>query len=356
MEASNVLVSVIVIGFNGRPYLPRTLEALANQTLCRREHVEIILVDNASTDGTIKLVRDQFPDVLPIGLSENIGYYRAFERAAENARGRFVVVMPQDMLAHEECLAELVRPALADPRVGVVVPSIINPGSEVYEQLRLSGHVEGYGKFYISSLGQVRYSTGRDGRCSLTLATIGPLLFNRKLREECGFYFDPGWSHYAGDWEAGLRAALLGYLPVWNPESVVYHLGEEDKRQLDVGVLARYATGARDQFLVYYKLTGRREFLLTLPLLCAGLPAKALELRTTRALRAGLAIASVCALPFVLVAAFLKRGSVESSRQAMERSRRAPPGWLLRSLLAPPRMVRWEDESAARSGSAGAQD
>jgi GT2 family glycosyltransferase len=349
MEASDVLVSVIVIGYNGRPYLPRTLEALQGQTLCRRENVEIILVDNASVDGTVELARERYPDVRTIGLTENIGYYRAFERAAADARGRFVVVMPQDMLAHEEWLDELVGPALANPRVGVVVSSIINPGCRAYDQMQTSGRIDAYGKFFISSFGQVRYATGQDGRCELTLATIGPILFSRKLKEESGFYFDAGWSHYAGDWEAGLRAALLGYLPVWNPRSVVYHLGEEDKRQLDLGVLTRYGAGARDQLLVYYKLMSCGEFLVALPLLCAGLPAKAFELRTSVALRAALAVASVCVLPIVLVAAVLQRGSVEASRQAMEQRRRAPRGWLLRSLLFSPRMVHWEDGRSVSS-------
>ncbi len=101
--------------WNGRALLTETLESLERQTV---EH-DVIVVDNASTDGTAELLAERFPHVRLLQLQENAGFGSAVNRAVEHVETPAVVLVNNDAVCEPEFVERLLEP-FADERVGMV--------------------------------------------------------------------------------------------------------------------------------------------------------------------------------------------------------------------------------------------
>ena len=109
-----VQATVVIPTLNGAALLTETLEALAAQTV---EHA-VVVVDNASTDGTAELLAERFPRVRVVRLDENAGFGRAVNRGVELADTEVVVLVNNDVVCEPEFLERLLAP-LADERVSM---------------------------------------------------------------------------------------------------------------------------------------------------------------------------------------------------------------------------------------------
>lgn len=118
-------VSVITVAYECRELLRAMLAsldgALGGLT------AEVIVVDNASSDGVVEMLRAEWPSVRVIEMGENAGFARANNRGIEGARGRYVMLLNPDTVAHEGALARLADFLDADPRAGVAAPRLLYP-------------------------------------------------------------------------------------------------------------------------------------------------------------------------------------------------------------------------------------
>lgn len=115
-------VSVIIVSWNAREYLQGCLQSI-RQTggeLVR----EILVVDNASTDGSSEMVKAEFPDVTLIQSEENLGFARANNLAIARAQGTMLALVNSDVIVHEGCFQELASYLDAHSQVGVVGPKV----------------------------------------------------------------------------------------------------------------------------------------------------------------------------------------------------------------------------------------
>src|SRR5882672_3520523 len=99
-------VSIVIATWNGRQHLEECLSAVAAQ---RDVEAETILVDNASTDDTVELVRSRFPWVRIVRLSENRGFAGGNNAGVREARGRYVALLNNDTVADPGWLHALLR-------------------------------------------------------------------------------------------------------------------------------------------------------------------------------------------------------------------------------------------------------
>jgi len=116
----NPLVSIVTLTHNRKELLSDLLFALHSQTY---NPVEIIVVDNASTDGTAAFVRDQFPKVTLLRMPENFGMV-AYNIGMANANGEYILVMDDDGLPGEEWVSDVVARFQANDKLGVVACAI----------------------------------------------------------------------------------------------------------------------------------------------------------------------------------------------------------------------------------------
>jgi len=98
--------------------------------------MEIIVVDNASTDGSVEIVRVEFPGVRLIANADNRGFPAANNQGIAVARGRYVLLLNPDTEVVGDALATMVAFADANPDVGIVGPQLLNPDGSVQSSRR----------------------------------------------------------------------------------------------------------------------------------------------------------------------------------------------------------------------------
>ena len=122
--AERETVSAIVVAWNSADLIDRCLTALEAQAGPSRA-LEIIVVDNASTDGTADLVRKRWPGVRLIANDENLGYTRANNQAIRASTGELLFLVNADAFPAAGSLDALAAQLAADPRAAIVAPRLV---------------------------------------------------------------------------------------------------------------------------------------------------------------------------------------------------------------------------------------
>ena len=127
------LVSVVIVNYNGRQFLPECLNALANQTF-PRECFEVIVSDNGSTDGSLELLETEYSWVKVLKNGRNLGFASGNNVAFQAAQGEYLIALNNDTAPLPDWIEKLVQAAEKNPRAGM-----INGHSRLfYDQIRLT--------------------------------------------------------------------------------------------------------------------------------------------------------------------------------------------------------------------------
>jgi len=127
-------LSVVILSWNVRNLLRQCLDSVLNHP--RPTATEIIVVDNASSDGSAEMVRAEFPQVKLIVNTINRGYTGGNNDGIATATGRYVLILNPDTRVVGDALSTLVEYADAHPDVGVVGPQLVNPDGSVQSSRR----------------------------------------------------------------------------------------------------------------------------------------------------------------------------------------------------------------------------
>lgn len=122
-------LSVVIVSYNVREYLADCLRSLPAG--CHGLSTEVLVVDNASRDGSADLVAHDFPETRLLVNDKNLGFSRAVNRAIESARGRYVLLLNPDTVVPPGQLARLVAIADRWPEVALVAPQLRDPVTSV---------------------------------------------------------------------------------------------------------------------------------------------------------------------------------------------------------------------------------
>ncbi|OHB66566.1 MAG: hypothetical protein A2Y77_14515 [Planctomycetes bacterium RBG_13_62_9] len=125
--------SVIIVSWNARDYLLNCLRSLANPV---GHTQEVLVVDNASTDGSGEAVAEQFPQVRLIRNRENVGFARANNIGIKEAKGRYLALINSDVIVLDRCLPRLLAFMDANPEAGICGPRILNPDRTLQARCR----------------------------------------------------------------------------------------------------------------------------------------------------------------------------------------------------------------------------
>jgi len=213
-------VTVVIVNWNGEQFLERCLSALIVQTVMP---IEIILVDNASSDNSLEIVR-RFPLVRLIALDRNTGFAQgnnlAVKAASEDTE--LIALLNPDAFVDPHWLEALLAAAELNPGFDVFGSQLVNAG----EQSLLDGAGDAY---HISGLvwrighgSPIPDSAENGGEIFSPCAAAA--LYRRKAWQEVGG-FDEDYFCYVEDVDLGFRLRLLGYRCLYVPQSVVLHVG-----------------------------------------------------------------------------------------------------------------------------------
>ncbi|OGD20672.1 MAG: hypothetical protein A2W03_02825 [Candidatus Aminicenantes bacterium RBG_16_63_16] len=209
--------SVIVITRNGEEHIRGCLESLAAQT---RAPLEVLVVDNASTDRTAEIIRDSFPGVRVLSMKKNIYFPGAVNRGLAEARGRFLMVLNDDTELEGDCLRRLCLRMEREPRAGAIAPLM------KFYHLRgfingLGNHVRGRGWGSDNFIGCV--DVGQfAGLAEVASACFGAVMLRREAVRDVGG-LDPAYVAYYEDIDWSIRCRLRGWTVVPEAGAVVYH-------------------------------------------------------------------------------------------------------------------------------------
>jgi len=118
-------VSVIIVAWNVRQLLHDCLKSVYEKT--RDIDFEVIYVDNASQDGSVQMVKEQFAEVRIIENDKNEGFIKANNQGIEIAQGRYVLLLNSDTILLDNAVAKTVRFADANPDAAVFGCKVLNP-------------------------------------------------------------------------------------------------------------------------------------------------------------------------------------------------------------------------------------
>ncbi|MCL5986663.1 MAG: glycosyltransferase [Actinobacteria bacterium] len=216
-------VSVIIPNFNGRDYLDECLKSIFSARY-PHEKLEVIVVDNASTDGSIDFVKKEFPDVKIIANDKNMGFAPAINIGAGSSKGECLVIMNNDLRVHEDWLIELVAAISSGGEVGCAGSLVLNRDGD---KIDFAGGVVNFeGKGF-----QIGYDEKVDDYLSKLSNSPYPrylfvngssFIVRSSLFDEVGG-MDEDFFAYYDDIDFGWRIWLAGYCVVLAPKSVVYH-------------------------------------------------------------------------------------------------------------------------------------
>ncbi len=214
-----MFASVIIPTYNGERLLIPCLEALRAQEY-PRERWEIIVVDDASRDGTRARLASDYPGVRVVALPTNRGLAAACNAGAAAARGEALVMLNNDTEVEPGWLAALLEPLAADPTVGAVAAKMLL--FDRRDVLHSAGDL--YGRDGIPrnrgvwerDVGQYDASVRVFGGCG------GAVAYRRTAWEEAGG-FDEQLFMYLEDVDLAWRLRLLGWEARFAPQARVYH-------------------------------------------------------------------------------------------------------------------------------------
>ena len=216
----NNLVSVIIVNWNGKRFLERCLTALMDQTV--KPH-EIILVDNASSDGSAEIAR-QFPMVRLIQLDQNTGFARGNNLAlkAASAESKWIALINPDAFAEPLWLEALLVAIESNPGFEVFGSKLVNTD----DPMMLDGAGDAYhvsGLVWRTGHGSP-VPTSAESEREVFSPCAAAALYRRSALHELGG-FDEDYFCYLEDVDLGFRLRLAGYRCLYVPLSVAHHVG-----------------------------------------------------------------------------------------------------------------------------------
>ncbi len=210
-------VSILIANCNGRHHLESCLPSLEALTY-PRERVEVILVDNGSADDSIEWTGRHFPAVRVVSFPRNLGFAPAYNRAAAQAQGEFLVFLNNDTRVDPGWLSALVGAAERERAASVGSLILGWDGAAV----DFAGGVTSLVGHAWSDHERQKADGLKDLNRELLFACAGSMLIRRSAWDEVGG-FDADYFAYFEDVDLGWRLSLLGHRIVLAPDAVTYH-------------------------------------------------------------------------------------------------------------------------------------
>ena len=213
----SLLLSIIIPNWNGARHLPTCLNSLHCQTY---PHLEVIVVDNASTDESVALVRRDYPEVVLVQLDENLGLTGGINRGIRVARGELIAPLNNDTEAAPGWAAALVTALREHPDAGMAASKMLL--FDRRDVLHSAGDAYGVDGIPVNRGVWQRDEGQFDGDEYVWGGCGGAVAYRRAMLDDIGL-FDEDLFMYCEDVDLNWRAQLAGYRCVFAPGAVVYH-------------------------------------------------------------------------------------------------------------------------------------
>ena len=222
------LVSVTVVTYNSGRFIRRCLESVLEQA---HQPLEVIVIDNASTDGTCDILERFERSCRIVYNEENIGFAGAQNQAIALARGDWVLTLNPDVLLLSNFVTHLMATARLDPRAGTICGKLLLADASF--DIEASQKLDSTGMYFTPMLrhkdrGCMETNNGHYRHYEYVFgATAAAACYRREMIEDIsveGEFFDSAFFAYREDADIAWRAQLLGWKCIFDPSAAAYHV------------------------------------------------------------------------------------------------------------------------------------
>ncbi len=237
-------VALVIPNWNGKTQLVDCLSSLKIQSA----EAKVVVVDNGSTDGSIEIVQQKFPEVSLVCLDKNYGFAGGVNRGIESVVNdvEYVALLNNDAIVDRDWLKYLMSAIKERPGIGIVTGKLMRDDKK---------HIDSTGEFV--RISGMPYPRGRDeideGQYEkaeyVFAATGGASLYRTEMLKKIGL-FDESFFAYFEDVDISFRAQLAGWKVWYEPRALAYHhIGSTSSK---LGSFTRYHS-VKNFILLYNK-------------------------------------------------------------------------------------------------------
>ena len=226
--------SIIIVNWNTRELLARCLASIYQHP--PRVPFEVIVVDNASSDGSAAMVRERFPQVRLIENQENVGFAKGNNQAIAASQGKYILLLNSDTVVLPQALNRLIDFIETHPRAGMAGPRLLNPDGSLQPSCTPFPTLarEAWRLFHgyrIKPLAEYPMATWDEITPREVDVLMGAcLLVRREVIDQIGL-LDEAFFMYSEEVDWCLRTKRAGWLVWWVPQASVVHYGGQSSRQ-----------------------------------------------------------------------------------------------------------------------------
>lgn len=247
VEGGEVELSVIIVNYNVREFLEQALRSVDRAG--RHLSMEVFVVDNSSVDGSVTMIREEFPHVRLIANTRNVGFSRANNQAIRQARGHHLLILNPDTIVQEDTLETLLRFMEEHPDAGAVGCKILHPDGRFARESRRAFPTPEVAFYRLVGLASLFPSSRRFGRYNMTylpedqVAEVDALSGSCMLVRKDALYrsadgagagaglLDEDFFMYGEDLDWCYRIQQAGWKIYYTPETqIIHYKGESTKK------------------------------------------------------------------------------------------------------------------------------
>lgn len=253
--------TVVIPNYNGLKYLKPCLESLKGQS---EQDFAMIIIDNASKDGSIEFIREHYPEIMLIENQENLGFSKAVNQGIAVTKTPYVILLNNDTVVQEDFVKELVNTIEQNPSYFSVSSKMLsyrerNKIDDAGDLINLFG--------WSFQRGNAHDEAEYNEKKEVFSSCAGAAIYRMEVLNRIGV-FDPLHFAYLEDMDLGFRAKRYGYKNMFCPGAIVYHIGSATSGSSLSKFKVRLT--ARNQVFLWYKNMPLLQILMNLPFLLTG--------------------------------------------------------------------------------------
>ncbi len=253
--------SLILISYNKPEMLKQTLKSLIDNI--KSTNYEIIVVDNASTENNIKMIEQNFPNVVLIKNNTNLGFGKANNIGMENAKSEYLFFVNSDVILIDDPTEKMLQFYKDTSNIGLLGAQLLNSDMTKQESfysfpsvtkriVELTGMKKFFKKFYRD------LKTGTSNFFEIDSIVGAFFLVSKDVFEKIG-KFDTFYFMYVEDVDISVQSRIHGYRNFLYAESKIIHLGKNHEFVENIFLFEN-----RNKGLIHYYKKNRNKFISTI--------------------------------------------------------------------------------------------
>jgi N-acetylglucosaminyl-diphospho-decaprenol L-rhamnosyltransferase len=234
----NLHISVVIVSYNVKQLLHICLHTLYNH-LSTELKVEVIVVDNHSSDQTVEMIHQEFPQVVVMANTRNAGFPAANNQAFQLAKGKYIFMLNPDTEFHEDVIGKLYEKMERNPQVNLIAPKLLNSDGSLQKSVwRYPSLWTIFCEMHYLNLflGQKNYSDKNKDLPFVAESFSGAaIFFRREVIEKIGMLDETMF--WIEDTDFCYRANRAGLTLLYYPEvKLVHHIGQSAKKNYNISL------------------------------------------------------------------------------------------------------------------------